>query len=191
MIIITAFNEACRPCGDLCLSSLMQHNQRFRGDQYAYAVIPKKFKRPPSWFKVGYILKHLEEGHDVVMWTDADTIVRGKVELSSRMGTADLNISVDENGINCGVMAWRNSPKVIEFLRGIDNDSEEFTDHIWWEQAAIMARLDEITVNFQTKSDFNAYPHDATPDSWILHWPGIPIEEKLPLMEQALKEAYQ
>ena len=188
MIIITAFNEAFRPCGELCLASLISHHQRYPGDTYAHEVIHDDFDRPASWWKIGMIRRFLEE-HDRVMWVDADTIVRGNCDLGSVMGSADLNVSVDDNGINCGVMAWKKSPHVMRFLEEIDADESHYLHH-WWEQAAISARIKEISVNFQSKDRFNAYHGDCVDESWILHWPGFQMEERIPMMQKALKEAY-
>lgn len=187
MIIITAYNEAMQEAGGICLGSIIRYHQKYPGAFYACKKIPDDFPRPPSWYKVGMIRRYLEEGHDCVLWVDADTIIRPVADIEKSLTGGDIDIAVDDNGINCGVMAWKRNEKTIRFLAEIDA-SEEFVNNIWWEQAAIMSRLHELCVHYQPKHLFNAYPEDATPESWILHWPGMTLDERIPLMKEAFAE---
>jgi hypothetical protein len=187
--VITAFNSDFRRLGAICASAMTHHRIKVEPDVALDGrLIHDSFERPPSWFKIPYITCEIKEGFDYVLWIDSDAMLTGKQRVKDLIDPkSDLTIATDENGINCGVMAWRSSEKTLKFL-GRVWEREEFIDHPWWEQAAIADMIDELSVSYVDKSLFNAYPSDATEESGILHWPGMSIEEREPLMAEAFNK---
>jgi hypothetical protein len=188
--VITAFNSDFRKLGAICLSSMIHYELSGIGGEIKSSArrIPGSFDRPASWFKLPEIKGEMKAGANFVLWVDADAIITGKQNIQDLIDPcSDLTIATDENGINCGVMAWRSSEKTLKFLDRVW-EREEFIDHPWWEQAAIADMIDELSVSYVDKSLFNAYPSDATEESGILHWPGMSIEEREPLMAEAFNK---
>jgi len=187
--VITAFNSDFRRLGAICASSMMHHRIRVEPDVLlGVKPIPDSFERPASWFKIPYIIEAMKLEYEFVLWIDSDAMLTGKQKIKDLIDPkSDLTIATDENGINCGVMAWRSSEKTLKFLDRVWG-REEFINHQWWEQAAIADMIDELSVSYVDKSLFNAYPSDATEESGILHWPGMSIEEREPLMAEAFNK---
>jgi hypothetical protein len=181
--IITAFNRPFGKIAALCFSSMAMYRSKVDPTvSVDFNVIPESFERPCSWFKIKAIKNRMISISGTILWIDSDTIITGGQNIDSLIDhDSDLTISVDENGINCGVMAWRTSDKTIGFMDRVW-DRTEFIDHPWWEQAAIADMIDELSVSYVDKSLFNAYPSDATDESGIIHWPGMSIKERESLM---------
>ncbi len=149
--------------------------------------IPEDYERQPGWFKIGLTLKLLPD-FDYVLTLDPDTLIVGKSDFSQIIKPATLNIAKDANGINCGVMAWRNCPAAFDALNRLEALYPEFEGHIWNEQAALMTFVHELDVFYQPKSIWNAYPHfqpDVTDETMVVHWPGGPQgQERARLMRK-------
>lgn len=147
---------------------------------------------PSSWGKIPLIHEHLK--HDeFVLWIDSDALIVGEMDFRSLIQPTTLNISKDVNGINCGVMAWMNCQEAFDSLLRIQSMREQFKEHIWFEQAALMTFVDEINVTYLEKSVFNAYPEEASIDfsdvseqTQIIHWPGMSEDDRIPYMEAIL-----
>jgi len=191
MLALTAFDINHRSLGAICIDSMIRYCSKFPGNLYDCQFIRADYARPCSWAKVNAIRSRLAGGYDHVLWVDADTLITGAQNLDNLIDPcADLNISIDENGINCGVMVWKGSERTLKFLAEVDADTK-YADHVWWEQAAINERLNELNVHFVPKTLFNAYPDDANAQSGVLHWPGMSVEERLPLMQEAFTQAWE
>lgn len=181
--LLTGYNEAFVEIGDICANSLRRYGSN-HGLPVSVESIPIDFPRPASWAKCDLILKHLSAS-DFVLWIDADAMIVGGLDIRGLLVNSVLNIAKDANGINCGVMAWKNCMEAQRALMRMRDDPE---DHHWFEQNALMKFVDELEVHYQEKEVWNAYPEDRTERSLILHWPGRSIEERLPLMrEEAFK----
>lgn len=181
MIICTAYNEAMKQVAVRCLDSIRWYCHRNRGTIFTVDRIPDDYPRKPSWYKLEVIEHHLKH-HDTVLWVDADTLIVGDDICSLLDMSVTLNISRDENGINCGVMAWNACEEAFKAISRIHSLYPDFKDHIWWEQAALMTFIDELTVNYLPKEIFNAYQGEAVLDTKIMHYPGMSNEERLKLM---------
>lgn len=182
MLILTAFNSSYSQVGEICAGSIARYCAR-TGSKFISKIIPDDYARNPSWFKVDFIRENLA-GNDFVLWVDADAMIvdsHGKFEDILQPST--LNISKDENGINCGVMAWNNSQQSSDSLLRIATLHDEFKDSGWWEQSALMSFIEELDVHYQPKFVFNAYTNDLGPETRIVHFPGFSQDEKIILMK--------
>ncbi len=183
MTILTASNSAFAEAASLCISAAGRYCST-RNIRLVREFIPDSYSRQPSWAKVQFIKRHLQF-NDYVLWVDADAMIVGNHDLHALLAPATLNIAKDANGINCGVMAWRCCPQAFEALHRMDAAYERFRDDVWFEQKALMEFVDELDVHYQPKHIFNAYEDDACADTFIRHWPGMSMEERLPLMRAA------
>lgn len=175
--IITAFNEDFRAIGEIGAASMREYAEKRRHAFHCYNIGPEWQPRP-SWAKVPLLLRLLPH-YDYVQWIDADAMLIGEQDLVDVLRPATLNISRDLNGINCGVMAWRNCPEAMNALRYIQDAYPRFADHPWFEQAVLMEFVDELEVSYQPKHLYNAYADDCCGNTLIRHWPGEPNEKRL------------
>lgn len=184
MLILTGFNSSMLSCGTLCVRSIERYLTRHREFHFTVEAIPEDYDRPPSWHKVQSLLKHLPD-HDFVLWTDADTIMMGNLNLRSILEDKTLNIARDKYGVNHGVAAWKNCPEAFWALETMNRGFESHSDHPWFEQSVLMEIESQIQIGYQPKHIWNAYPDDLHKDTQILHFPGISNRDRLPLMQQA------
>ena len=180
--IITAYNESFAEIGDLCADSIERYQKLHPDIEIAVLPIARDYEREPSWFKVRAILRALQDT-DCVLWIDADAMIVGTEDFRPQITNATLNICRDENGINCGVMAWQNCTEARESLERME---ASYRVHPWFEQSALMEFVDTINVHYLPKRMFNAYPGERTPETLICHWPGMPQADRLLAMKSAL-----
>ena len=192
LLIVTGYNEAFREVGDLCVASLKRYCDLHPGIKYAKWTMPDDYDRKHSWYKLR-VLRHVLPHNDYVLWIDADAMITGSQDLQDIIKPATLNIAADHNGINHGVVAYKNCPEAFEAILRMEMLYEEFKDHPWFEQAALMTFIDELDVHYQPKEVWNAYgPEvtdggDDTPETLIMHWPGCDLETRVKAMSEKLK----
>lgn len=188
MLILTAYTEELfSEIGELCCRSVRNHLSKVGKHHFISEIIPPEYSRKPSWFKVEAIQRHLKD-HDVVFWIDSDAMILGELDILPQLQEVPLNICRDSNGINHGIVAWRNCPESFTALRLMDNLYPTYQTHKWYEQAALMSFVNLVPHHILPKHIFNAYPSDRTEDSQIVHFPGTPNNKRLRLMKQIAKE---
>jgi hypothetical protein len=100
---------------------------------------------PPSWMKVPGLIVALQE-YDEVLWLDSDVVVsRSQESIFDELPAGawqGMVIHHTECGQvpNCGVWLVR-KPLRDTLLAMWNDDREEFRDHPWWEQGAMLRRL--------------------------------------------------
>lgn len=188
MLILTSHDEAYQEAGNLCLASMLGYCKS-RDHQCVRKWIPANYDRKPSWYKI-VLLRRLLPHYERILWIDSDALLVGKEDIQDHLDDSMISLCEDKNGINCGVMAWRQSQEALDLLDEIYS-KVEFLDHIWWEQAALMEILPRIRDKVQILPKvWNSYPSDFDAEPQILHWPGTPLKEKLPLMRSILQSIY-
>ncbi len=101
--------------------------------------------RPASWSKVP-ALQRLQDRYDVLVWLDADvTVVDPRVDFASELRDGRFLYMVEHETAagrmpNAGVIMLRTGEDCAEFLDRVW-EQREFTDHVWWENAAICTLL--------------------------------------------------
>lgn len=197
MKIITAYTDNIKDISDIsydCYSQYsLKHNIHFERIQLT------NLDRPPSWYKIPLILDAFKSNHDYVMWVDADTlIINNLFNIYNILDHHQIYLSEDMNGINCGVMIWKNTSLNIDILYKLWN-MNEFIYHKWWEQAALMElysmnynNLQQITKKIPqhiiNAYDYRLYgisnhPGQVTANSFIFHLPGIDNNRRLSIMK--------
>lgn len=194
IILVTASDAALKPCRDICEQTLRRYCWvPGRTAFYFVRDIPDDYPAHPSWYKVGLIKRFLPAA-DYVLWLDADAMIVGDTDLARIIQPVTLNIARDNNGINCGVMAWKNCDQSFKVLEQLECLRPKFARHYWAEQAALMTFVDEIEVHYQPKHIWNAYPYrytrevggDETEATIIAHYPALSVAERVMLMQAML-----
>lgn len=100
---------------------------------------------PASWVKVPYVAKALEQ-FDEVLWLDADIVVMKSQESIFAEVAADSVLAVVEHHTPCGdvpnfgmFVARRGLADTFNFIWA--NKREQYLNHPWWEQAAMLEQL--------------------------------------------------
>jgi hypothetical protein len=171
-----------------------------------YYLTKEVYNRPLSWNKIKLIEHNLKHGSYYVLWMDCDTcIINDKLPLEHFLfnnisaKNKDIAISLDINGINCGVMAFKNTPFVIDLLDKVWSMTE-YIDHHWWEQAAINELYKQNwngiieKTEFVPQNIFNAYEYsqydlkykegEICDKTFIAHFPALPIAKRIDLINK-------
>eukprot|EP00760_Papus_ankaliazontas_P018980 PhM_4_TR17804/c0_g1_i1/m.18962 len=151
------------------------YNRRKYAERHGYgvhvdgrAVVDPR--TPPSWSKIKTIRKYLPR-YKWLMWLDIDALFMDysktveEVIVAGAPPSADIIMSKDHNGLNCGVMLFRNSPWTMQFLSRVWHWSGD-RRHVWQEQYALMQI---VATDPAAASHFHFLPQqrmNAYPDMW-------------------------
>ena len=173
------------------------------GFDYSLYILDGTFDRPSAWLKIVAILDKLQnENSDYVLWIDCDaTIIKQDFDLKGLFASGkEIYIAQEDwNGLNTGVMAFKNTKKVIDILKNVWSMTE-YINHIWWEQAAIqeLYKKDYEGINsiteFVPHNILNAYECalygmdrpdiEVCKDSFIVHFCGLPLNTKIEFIKK-------
>jgi hypothetical protein len=149
--LTTAFNEAYREMGSVCVGSLERWAAAADMTLRVHDSLPDT-GRPPAWAKIPVIHRLFDEGFDYVLWVDTDAVVvRPEADIRTEIvpdrdlylvkhrltGDPMPGVTVILDVPNTGVMLLRNSPWTIDFL-GRVWAKKEYAAHRWWENAAVI-----------------------------------------------------
>ena len=166
--IISSYDKNFEDVGNITSKTIENYARKFNF-KFEFPNMPET-GRPKSWNKIQLIRNELlKKESDFIMWVDADAfflvdainIINSLDSLneiflvnhycSVHKGTNYANTILTINRINCGVMIFKVSDFNINFLENIWN-KENYINHPWWEQAAIMDIIGlkaEITSNLK------------------------------------------
>jgi galactosyl transferase GMA12/MNN10 family len=105
-------------------------------------------ERPPAWSKIA-LVRHLLERYDEVLWVDADAIfldisedIAGLVHSDKDLYLVEHVYEEDESwrSANTGVFLVRSTRWARRFFDRVWA-SEQYIDHPWWENAAVLDLL--------------------------------------------------
>lgn len=150
--------------------------------------------RPIPWSKIKLLETVLDtKKYDWVFWTDADSVVTNfKIKLESLIDdNFDFILTRDFQNLNSGQFFLKNSDWSKNFLKTV-YAHEEFINHMWWEQAAVIYEYDHNeSVRRKTKvhpqRSFNSFSKEVMgswfkgdidavyyqPGDFIIHFAGI------------------
>lgn len=160
--------------------------------------------RPASWDKV-VLLRALVREFDTVLWVDADAAVLDAAPAIEDALQPKRFMHVVEHRLaggrvpNAGVMAFRGGRVSRAFLDRVWS-SRRFVQHKWWENAAILHLLgyrDRDGLRPVVPSAWrmglgvldtawNSIPADPSPRPYIVHVPGVPLDERLRVLSNAV-----
>jgi hypothetical protein len=150
LILATAYDDDFAPMGDIAATRLRAWAERLGAKVHVERKLT--IDRPPAWNKVVLIRTLLSQGHDWVVWVDADALVRrldGDLRTEIREGK-DLYLSLHHQWVhpmpgmavrfevpNTGVMLLRRSDWTLDFLERVWA-ADQWITHPWWENAAVI-----------------------------------------------------
>jgi hypothetical protein len=136
---------------------------------------------PPSWGKVP-ILRKLLLTHDAVLWLDADCLIVDPLEdLAAHVPASAAHALVSHQtgeGVipNCGV--WYLTQAAAPLLDEVMGLYAKHWDHCWWEQAAVIERINDgwRSRTFFLDPGWNRHPqdHQLTDRVRIEHYTAMP-----------------
>lgn len=161
-------------------------------------------ERPASWSKIP-LVRELLTDYDVVFWVDADAIiVDPSVDVASVIEPGKFLYIVEhtigpQHIPNMGVFLVQAGEPTQRLFDEVWRKAE-FTNHPWWEQAAVLQLLGYNLhpcglrqptalyrrVKFIDRA-WNSVPLDASPAPFVKHYAGVPHAERLALMRQDLR----
>jgi hypothetical protein len=227
--IITAYDKKFKTIGEFCSKSLKKYAKKYNYNFKSY-TIPSSEQRPQSWFKIKLIQSILNnKNYDFVLWIDADAFflrydtnilnyINKKKDIylvahyvNVHKGSRFQNTKLTIKRENCGVMLIKNSKFSKDLLKKVW-EKEEYINHPWWENAAVLdlfghraeinGNLDDhkdnidITKRVKLLSyDWNCIPsfneNEIKLDTYnpiIIHMAGMTINERLNFIKNYIKK---
>lgn len=177
-----------------------RHYARVHGYDVDVRTTLSTADRPPSWNRIPLICELLSR-YEIVLWVDCDAAIADPSEdIADHLGDklvamAALSTVEGSHNPNCGVMALRSSPEVLQFLDSVWRCTKHL-HHRWWENAAWLELLGyELDPAVQLvaptpmyhrtaflTSAWNRVPAELAADGEpprILHYPGHSQEARL------------
>lgn len=205
--IISAFNKSHQDLHEISKKTIINYCDLNHHD-YEFFEIPSNFNRPPAWYKIKIILDSLREYNGYIIWMDADSLILNfSINLNKFIDNNILYLACDFNDKNSGFMIIKSNKKTINFFEKVWT-MEEYTHHMWWEQAAIIDLYNKNYNNCQSfikildQDIFNSYPMeyygrpkfskgDVSKKSFTCHFPSLPINLRLDLMNKYYNMTYE
>src|SRR5262249_9229398 len=143
--------------------------------------------------------------YDTVLWVDADAAVLDVAPpiedaLAPKRFMYMVEHQLDNGRVpNAGVMSFRGGRTSRMFLDRVWK-SRRFVQHKWWENAAVLHLLgyrDRDGIRPVAPSPWrmglgvldtawNSIPADPSPHPYIVHVPGVPLDERLRVLNDAV-----
>ena len=144
--LYTAYDQGFAPVAAYTTPA-MRHYAELHGFDFVEYVDPK-CDRPMAWVKIYLARRLFAEGYDHIFWVDADArICRFDEDIRDHLDLEHNFYFVREEfhdhgrtRLNSGVFLMRKSELTDRFLEAVLNRTE-FTNHVWWEQAALLAEF--------------------------------------------------
>jgi hypothetical protein len=166
---------------------------------YELVVLHERLSRgrPPAWDKV-VLLHQLVGESDLVVWIDCDALVLDGAPDIADVLEPDRFLHLVEHRSeygripNTGVVALRGGERSTRFLERVWSQ-RRFVHDRWWENAAVNHLLGyrhvrgvrplvpsrwRGGVGFLDQA-WNSIPDDPSPRPHIVHFPGVPLAERL------------
>ena len=212
--LTTTYDAHFRQLGLYCTTTLHHYARR-----HGYAVRTAQHgetERPPAWSRIPWIRSLFDEGHEYVVWLDADALfVRFDVDIRTLIEPdVDFYLVAHEhsnltNGRapNTGVMMLRNcawSRDLLDTLWGM----ERYVNHALWENAALLSLLGYRELVGEGPDALNTallariryipeawntlafYPR--VDDPMVMHFAGLPHEQRFAEMPvQAVRACFR
>ena len=174
-----------------------------RRHSYELAVSTEQTTDLPAPWKKIEIVRDLLDSHDEVLWIDADAIIVDTSEdifdaLGTDRGVGFVMHQASNLLPNTGVLALRSTPTTVDLLDAVWSMRHEYTNHIWWEQAAFcrllgfvetrdgMLRLSQPTRHMLVTQfldvEWNSVAIDQAPMPRVKHYPSTSHEQRLNVM---------
>ena len=212
--LVTAHNAAYQPLADIT----WDQNKRLYAEQWGYDAHAKttNYKYPVSQIsfeRTELIIELLESGkYDWIHACGCDTMITNfTIPLSDIVDTDyDFIIATDCFNINNDSFLARNTPTTIAWLKHVVDVREQYANNPWYDQQAMIDTIDMMgdRIKFVPQRELNSYDYDQYPGSvphiykkdmfgndgqwqsgdFLIHWPGVSLERRLPLATHMLTQ---
>lgn len=215
--IVTAHNEEYQPLANITWNQ----NKKLYAEKYnydAYVCSLSKYHIKLCGFeRIEYVIDLLETGkYDWIWVTGSDVMVTNfTVKLEDIIdNNFDFIITVDCLNINNDSFLVRNAPLSINWLKKVVSMREEYSNAKWYEQSAMIDtiemmgnRIKILPQRVMNSYDYWQYPQDYQPHidkkdlfgnsgqweqgDFVIQWPGLSLQQRLPLAAQTLNLVIQ
>ena len=212
--LVTAHNAAYQPLADIT----WDQNKKLYAERHGYDAIAMtegfQFPLPQiSFERTQRIIELLESGqYDWIHACGCDTMITNfNIRLEDLIDQDyDFLIATDCFNINNDSFLARNAPSTIAWLRHVVSIREQYADHYWYDQQAMIDTMDMMLnrIKIVPQRHLNSYDYDQYPGSiphvykkdmfgndgqwapgdFLIQWPGIGNDRRIPLAQQMLTQ---
>jgi hypothetical protein len=142
LCVATGYTPDFAEIGDYAAMTVRTYAACQRARVHVEPMLPRG-RRPAAWAKIGLLERLLEQGHELVLWIDADAaVVRHDEDARSLLPPGrDLGLVAHRTpeGLvpNTGVLLLRNTGWTRSLLRRVWRQTR-YLEHKWWENAALL-----------------------------------------------------
>ncbi len=212
--LVTAYNEAYQPLADLT----WEKNKKLYAQRWGHdaVAVTEGFVSLAdiSWHRHRNITQLLESGkYDWIHACGCDTMITNfNIRLEDIVDdNADFIIATDCFNINNDSFLVRATPLAIEWLKHVDSLEHQYAEkHPWNDQQAMIDNIERLGNRLKVVPQrvLNSYDYDQYPGSiphvykkdifgndgqwqsgdFLIQWPGIPNDRRIPLAKQMLTQ---
>lgn len=215
--LVTAYNEAYQSLADITWNQNKKlYAQRWGYDTYEVTDGFTSIE-DISWARTRKIVELLESGqYDWVHAVGCDTMITNfNIRLEDIVdNTADFIIATDCFNINNDSFFARNSNNCISWLKYLDTLQDQYCQkHPWNDQQCMIDNIEKLGSGLKIVPQrlINSYDYDQYPGSvphiykkdifgndghwqpgdYLIQWPGIPNDRRIPLAQHMLTQITQ
>jgi hypothetical protein len=202
--IVSLNNAAYQPLADITWNQNKVIYAEKQG--YSYACKIDKFYGVIIGYEKMWFLRDMLSSYpeiDWIWWVGCDTLVTNMTtKLENKVdNNYHFIISSDCNGINADSFLVRNSPEGRAYIELIISKYDQYKDHEWVEQKAIIDTIDDNKdiIKIVPQREINAYEYRLYPEcipkdkfdndgqwqpgDFLIHWPGTGLAHRIQLAQ--------
>jgi hypothetical protein len=176
--------------------------QFFRGQDKDFVYWSDPYTAYMNFNKFHYVMTVFKENPEIewALFCESDAMITNHtIKIEDRIdNNYHFMITVDRLNINAGNFLIRNSEQGRGYFQYLLDRAEEYKDHIWGEQQAIIDSVDKFQdiIKILPQKYMNSYEPQIydycdtrvdilgewtvwEPTDWIVHWPGIREEVRI------------
>ena len=211
--LVTAYNEAYQPLADIT----WDQNKKLYAERHGYGAytVTDGFTTlgDISWARTRKVVELLESGYDWVHACGCDTMITNfNIKLEDIVDdNSHFIIATDCFNINNDSYLARNTPECIAWLKLLDTFQDQYDmKHAWNDQQCMIDHIEKLgdRLRIVPQRLINAYDYDQYPGSiphiykrdifgndgqwqpgdFLIQWPGIKNDRRIPLAQQMLTQ---
>jgi len=211
--LVTAYNEAYQPLADIT----WDQNKKLYAERHGYGAytVTDGFTTlgDISWARTRKVVELLESGYDWVHAVGCDTMITNfNIRLEDIVDdNSHFIIATDCFNINNDSYLARNTPECIAWLKLLDTFQDQYDmKHAWNDQQCMIDHIEKLgdKLRIVPQRLINAYDYDQYPGSiphvykrdifgndgqwqvgdFLIQWPGIKNDRRIPLAQQMLTQ---
>jgi hypothetical protein len=194
--VMSFFDSGFHPLTDITIPNLVEYCKRWGYSMYLGEPF-KDVDARDTFERIIYAYHLLQDkGYDAVMWIDGDAIITNhNIRIEDRIADHKFVIAADIHGYNAGVFMAANYSLTKQFLFAINHLGKPLTGHHpFREQESIVRYLSfppyQNLATVLPQRMMNSYLNEFygrpiwmdgnwEPGDWILHLPGMSLEQRV------------